>query len=142
MQKNEYGLRKINWGIAIFLLIVSLVFGYYLAAGMEPGFYIYDWLDKMQNVVFQNPFRVYWNQYSLLCIFVAFLFYSCAGLYYLTTAKNYMKGQEFGTAKYGEPKKLNKELANLSKDINDTENIVLSCQKRWFGKKVYKIERK
>lgn len=141
MQRNEYGLRKINWGIALLALLLSLAAGYYLSAGMEKGFLVYDWLDKMQNTVFKEPFRNYWNAYSLPCMLAAFFCYLSAGLYYLATAKNYMRGKEFGTARFAEAKKLNRELADLSNDVNDERNVVLSCRKRWM-KKVYRIERK
>lgn len=140
MQKNEYGLRKINWGIALVALLLSLAAGYYLAAGMEPNFLVYDWLSKMQNTVFREPFRNYWNAYSLPCMLIAFFCYLFAGLYYLATARNYMRGKEFGTARFAEARKLSKELADLSTDINDEKNVVLSYKKKWM-KKVYRIER-
>lgn len=141
MQKNEYGLRKVNWVVAVFLFIVSLLAGYYMAAGMEQGFLIYDWITKMQNVVLQQPFQNYWNTYSIPCMVLAGFCYLFGFLYYLTTGKNYMKGREFGTAKFISPEKLNKELANQDNDIEDEHNIVLIGRKKGF-KKFYQIERK
>ena len=141
MQKNRYGFRKVSWGLILLGLIFSIAGGYYVAAGMEPGFLIFDWADKLRNEVMHNPMENYWNQYSVACIGGALFVFLVAFMYYLTTAKNYMRGKEFGTAQFIEAKELNKELANLSTDIYDEKNIVLSCEKKWF-KKVYRLERK
>lgn len=140
MQKNEYGFRKINWWLAVIILLTVLAAGYYLAAGMEPGFLIYDWLDKMQKVVLKEPLQNYWNVYSLPCMIFAFICYLIIGLYYLASAKNYMRGREYGTARFIDASRLNKELANLSEDVWDEKNIVLRVERRWL-KKIYHIER-
>ena len=83
MQKNEYGLRKINRGVAMFLLIVSLLAGYYMGAGMEQGFLIYDWINKMQNVVLKQPLQNYWNTYTIPCMVLAGFCYLFGFLYLL-----------------------------------------------------------
>lgn len=140
MQKNKYGLRKVSPWLILAGLIFSLAGGYYIAAGMEPGFLIFHWMDKLQNVVLQKPFDNYWNQYSAACMGIALFCYLLALLYYLTTAKNYMRGKEYGTAKFMEAEELSKELADLSTDVMDEKNIVLSYEKRWF-KRVYRLER-
>jgi len=140
MQKNKYGLRKVSWVLILSGMLFSLAVGYYIAAGMEPGFLIFDWADKLQYVVMQNPFENYWNQYSAVCMGIALFCYLLALMYYLTSAKNYMRGKEYGTAQFIEAELLNKELADLSTDINDEKNIVLICEKKWF-KTTYRLER-
>lgn len=140
MQKNEYGLRMINWWLAVIILLTVLAAGYYIAAGMEPGYLVYDWLDKMQNVVLRNPLHNYWNAYSAPCMITAVICYLMIGLYYLASAKNYMRGREYGTARFIAADKLNKELANLSSDVHDDKNIVLRVERRGL-KKIYHVER-
>ena len=125
----------------LFILGPVLTAGYYASAGMEPGYLIYDWADKMQNVVLKEPFENYWNQYSLTCLVVAFIIYLFICMNVMTVEKNYMHGREFGTAKFIDAAVLNKQLADLSTDIDDEKNIVLSWTRTWFGQKNYKIER-
>ena len=142
MQKSRYGIRAGSILKFIFLLLVSGALGYYVAAGMEPGFLIFDWMAKLQNEVLVYPFRNYWNEYSLPCMMVAFFIFSLIAMYYMTATKNYMHGREYGTAHFIDASVLNQELADLSTDVNDEKNIVLSYKKGWFGKIIYELERK
>ena len=121
--------------------IPAMLIGYYISAGMEPGFLIYDWMDKMQTVILPDPFKNYWNQYSLLCIIAALIIYILIYLKESSKDKNYMHGREFGTARFAKAEELNKELADLSTDVSDEKNIVLSWKKSWLGVKEYKLER-
>ena len=139
MLKNSERKRQRNF--LLFILLPILIVGYYVSAGMEPGFLIFDWIDKMKNVVLEAPFENYWNQYSMYCIAAAFVCYLFICMNVLSVEKHYMHGREFGTAKFVDAEVLNKQLADLSTDINDEKNIVLSWEKKWFGQKEYKIER-
>ena len=125
----------------LFILFPVLATGYYASAGMEPGFLIYDWVDKMENVVLKAPFENYWNQYSAMCLVIAFIAYLFICMNILSAEKHYMHGREFGTAKFVDAAVLNKQLADLSTDIEDEKNIVLSWTRKWFGQKEYEIER-
>ena len=49
---------------------------------------------------------------------------------YITSRKNYLPGKEMGSAQYADVKKVNKRLADLSKDPDDEKNIVV-LKKRW-----------
>ena len=138
MSRSE---RRKKWIFLLFILFPVLAAGYYVSAGMEPGFLIYDWVDKMKTVVIQNPLENYWNSYSMYCIMAAFICYLFICLKVVSVKKHYMHGREFGTAKFVDAAVLNKQLADLSTDINDEKNIVLSWTKKWFGQKEYKIER-
>lgn len=139
MSKSSERKRQRNFLLIIFFPVLTA--GYYVSAGMEPGFLIFDWVDKMQNVVLQDPLKNYWNQYSMYCIIAAFICYLFICLNVLSVEKNYMHGREFGTAKFVDAAVLNRQLADLSTDVNDEKNIVLSWKKKWFGQKEYKIER-
>lgn len=133
--------RKSKRNFLLFILLLVLVVGYYVSAGMEPGFLLFDWMNKMKNVVLKEPFANYWNQYSGYCIIVSLICYLFICMNVLSGEKHYMHGREFGTAKFIEAEVLNKQLADLSTDVNDEKNIVLSWKKKWFGQKEYKIER-
>lgn len=123
-KKNKWGFRKIKWPYVLSLLTFALVAGYYAAAGASPDGTIFTWYRNMQPVL-QEPFRNYWNEYSLTGIVAALCIYSLWFLYYLVSAKNYMKGKEFGTANFGEASGLNKKLADMNNSVKDEKNIVV-----------------
>lgn len=123
-KKNKWGFRKIKWPYVLSLLTFALAAGYYAAAGASPDGTIFTWYRNMQPVL-QEPFRNYWNEYSLTGIVAALCIYSLWFLYYLVSAKNYMKGKEFGTANFGEASGLNKKLADMNNSVKDEKNIVV-----------------
>lgn len=141
MQRNKYGFRKTNKVLLLVGLIVFGAAGYYIAAAMEPDTLIYDWMERFWSDVIRHPFSNYWNQYSAACIGIAVLIYVMLCLYYLSNAKNYMRGKEFGTAKFMDAKELNRELADLSTDVTDEKNIVLTKTKKCFHT-IYRLERR
>lgn len=139
MSKNKKHTKKRFF--LLLLLFLMLAAGYYASVGMGPGFTVFDWVEKMQNTVVEAPFENYWNEYSAYCLGAAFIIYLFICMSLMSAEKNYMHGREFGTAQFVEAEVLNKELADLSTDIKDEKNIVLSWRKKWFGQKEYKIER-
>lgn len=141
MQRNKYGFKKVHWGWILFGLCCFVAMGYYIAAAMEPGFLIYEWMERLWGEVLTHPFCNYWNPYSAICIGIALFIYAMLCFYYLSSAKNYMRGREFGTAKFAEAEELNKQLADLSMDVTDEKNIVLTKNRKWF-KTVYRLERR
>ncbi len=130
--KNKWGFRKVNWLYATCILIFALIAGYYLAAGAEPGGTVFTWYQNMQ-LVLDNPLRNYWNAYSLNGLAFGALCYTFWFLLYLTSAKNYMKGKEFGTSNFGEAAALNKKLADMNNRVDDEKNIVVE-KKSLVGK--------
>lgn len=133
--------RKKKRKLRLFLLFPVMTAGYYVSAGMEKGFTVFDWVERMRSTVLESPFENYWNEYSTYCLGAAFIVYLFICMSLMSAEKNYMHGREFGTAQFVEAEVLNKELADLSTDIKDEKNIVLSWRKKWFGQKEYKIER-
>lgn len=131
-RKNSWGFRKVNWPIIIILFLLTIVLGYYAAAGAAPGVTIFIWIENMKPVL-NNPFRFYWNEFSLPCIGGAVVCFWLWFLYYLTSAKNYMRGKEFGTSHFQEASELNKKLADLNNSPKDEHNIVVE-RKRLLGR--------
>ena len=55
------------------------------------------------------PFANYWNETSLKAIILGIFVYVIGMVMYVTSRKNYMPGQEFGTAVFADPKKVAKQ---------------------------------
>lgn len=121
-QRTESGFRRINKPVLIFLLLVVLAAAYYAAAGYEEGITIFVWYENMQKIM-QSPWENYWCSYTLPAMGMFFLCFFLLYLYYLTTGRNYMKGKEHGTARFGTAEELNEQLADSSNSDKNPDNI-------------------
>ena len=109
--------------------VLAGIAGYYFAGGMRQGITIFEWEENMK-IVMAAPFSGYFNQYTWKAIAVFELIYLWLMLMYITSRKNYLPGKEMGSAQYADVKTVNKRLADLSKDPEDAQNIVV-LKRRW-----------
>ena len=118
-KKKPYSTMMIILGAALVCIA-----GYYFAGGMQHGITIFKWEENMKTVL-ATPFGRYFNQYTWKTISILGLIYLWLVLMYITSRKNYLPGKEMGSAQYAEVKKVNKRLADLSKDPDDEKKIVV-----------------
>ena len=79
----------------------------------------------------QQPFRNYYNSYTIKVMLVFTLIYALAALMHITGKRNYLPGREMGSARYADVKKVNQRLADLNCNPDDPENIVIIRKSRW-----------
>lgn len=88
-------------------------------------------LSDMTNAL-NNPLSVTWTEDNLKTIFLFLCIYASGiGIYY-STKKNYRRGEEHGSAKWGSIKKVNKKYSS-KKSIEDkilTQNVRISYNSR------------
>lgn len=87
----------------------------------QPGKDINYFLNRLDQVMVA-PFANYWNETSLKAIILGIFVYVIGMVMYVTSRKNYMPGQEFGTAVFADPKKVAKQFA----DKDEHNNLILS----------------
>lgn len=109
--------------------VVALVAAYYCAGAMRAGETIFIWKERMR-IVMANPFENYLNAYTVKVAGAFLLTYLLLALMYVTGQKNYVPGREMGSARYADVKKVNRALADLSKNPDDPENIVVPRMRR------------
>ena len=85
--------------------------GYLLNVCYQPGKDINYFLNRLDQVM-AAPFANYWNETSLKAIILGIFVYVIGMVMYVTSRKNYMPGQEFGTAVFADPKKVAKQFAD------------------------------
>lgn len=95
--------------------------GYLLNVCYQPGKDINYFLNRLDQVMVA-PFANYWNETSLKAIILGIFVYVIGMVMYVTSRKNYMPGQEFGTAVFADPKKVAKQFA----DKDEHNNLILS----------------
>lgn len=115
--------------LLIFGALAAVVAAYYCAAGMRAGETIFIWRERMQMVL-KQPFELYFNEYTGKTIMIFLFIYILLALMYVTSRRNYLPGREMGSAQYADVKKVNRRLADLSRDTDDPENIIVPRKTR------------
>ena len=97
MNKSDYSF------IYFFGLIITIWFSLLSAPIMDDGLpkYIMEF-----SKVMDSPFKIIFTDNTLRITFIFVIIYSLSFLVYITTRKNYRKGEEYGSAKWGNKKKL------------------------------------
>ena len=111
---------------SIIFIIVGLILIIWLAILLAPFvnkglFYI---ISEFSNII-NNPFNITWCNDSLRTILVLVMIYMLLIAMYVFNDKNYRKGIEYGSAKWGNSKVINKKYLQLPIESNKilTNNI-------------------
>lgn len=75
--------------------------------------------------VLNNPFNITWCNNSLRVLFICLLIYICGVILYISSRKNYRRGEEHGSAKLGNAKIVNKKYHQFPQENNKllTQNV-------------------
>jgi type IV secretion system protein VirD4 len=74
-----------------------------------------------------NPFNITWCSNSLRVLFLCLLIYGCAIALYISSKGNYRRGEEHGSAKWGNAKAVNKKYYQAPRENNKllTQNVAI-----------------
>ena len=98
----------------IFILVGAVLAGYlgYLINGAwTEGIAFNEFMDRFNDIC-AVPFANYYNSNTVKAVAIALGIYAMAIVMYYTSQRNYMPGKEFGTARFENPKQVNKILAD------------------------------
>ena len=103
-----------------------------IADSIEPGNNLAELLEALA-VKMNHPLHLHWNEYTVKSIFICtFLYGMGIGIFY-ANQKNYRRGEEHGSAKWGDVKKLCKKYRGMpyGQNILLTQNfrMGLDCYK-------------
>ena len=118
----------------IFILVGAVLSGYlgYLTNGAwTEGIAFNDFMNRF-NEVCAVPFANYYNSNTVKAVAIALGIYAMAILMYYTSQRNYMPGKEYGTARFENPKQVNKILADKDENFNRilSQNVKMSLDFR------------
>ena len=117
-----------------FILLGAVLAAYlgYLFAGMWHEGIAYEEFIRNLNIVSENPFGNYLNENTTKMIVIALGIYAMAIVMYYTSQRNYMPGKEYGTARFENPKAVNKVLEDKDENFNRilSQNIRMSLDFR------------
>ena len=79
---------------------------------------LFQWMGRFSKVL-ERPFAIGWTPYTLKCMLGSLLLYGCGLALYYSSRENRRPGEEYGSAKWGNPKELNRKyMDHQHKDAN------------------------
>lgn len=88
------------------------------AYAYEDGMNLFQWMGRFSQVL-ERPFSIGWTPYTLKCMLGSLLLYGCGIALYYSSRENRRPGEEYGSAKWGNPKELNRKyMDHQHKDAN------------------------
>ena len=106
------------------------------AYAYEDGMNLFQWMGRFSQVL-ERPFSIDWTPYTLKCMLVGLLLYGCGIALYYSSRENRRPGEEYGSAKWGSPKELNRKYMDHQRK---EANIILTQHVR-LGMDGYKTQR-
>ena len=106
-----------------------------LACAIQPGENIFEILDRLSQIL-RQPFSLHYTVYTGKCILILSFAYITGICIYYSQQKNYRRGVEHGSARWGDVHQICKRYA----DKEYTHNLLLTQNFR-MGQEVYKHQR-
>ena len=102
-----------------------------IGGAWEDGIEFNSFLSRF-NEVCAVPFGNYFNQYTVKTVAIVLGIYAMAIIMYYTSQRNMMPGKEFGTARFENPKQVNKILMDKNENFNRilSQNVRMSLDCR------------
>lgn len=106
-----------------------------LACAIQPGENIFEFLDRLSQIL-RQPFSLHYTVYTGKCILILSFAYITGICIYYSQQKNYRRGVEHGSARWGDVHQICKRYA----DKEYTHNLLLTQNFR-MSQEVYKHQR-
>lgn len=115
MRQNDFRSAAPVWAaLSPLVLWLAAIAAY----AYEDGMNLFQWMGRFSHVL-ERPFAIGWTPYTLKCMLGSLLLYGCGVALYYSSRENRRPGEEYGSAKWGNPKELNRKyMDHRHKDAN------------------------
>ena len=115
MRQNDFRSAAPVWAaLSPLVLWLAAIAAY----AYEDGMNLFQWMGRFSQVL-ERPFSIGWTPYTLKCMLGSLLHYGCGIALYYSSRENRRPGEEYGSAKWGNPKELNRKyMDHQHKDAN------------------------
>ena len=115
MRQNDFRSAAPVWAaLSPLVLWLAAIAAY----AYEDGMNLFQWMGRFSQVL-ERPFSIGWTPYTLKCMLGSLLLYGCGIALYYSSRENRRPGEEYGSAKWGSPKELNRKyMDHRHKDAN------------------------
>ena len=105
MRQNDFRSAAPVWAaLSPLVLWLAAIAAY----AYEDGMNLFQWMGRFSQVL-ERPFAIGWTPYTLKCMLGSLLLYGCGIALYYSSRENRRPGEEYGSAKWGNPKELNRK---------------------------------
>ena len=119
MRQNDFRSAAPVWAaLSPLVLWLAAIAAY----AYEDGMNLFQWMGRFSQVL-ERPFSIGWTPYTLKCMLGSLLLYGCGVALYYSSRENRRPGEEYGSAKWGDPKELNRKYMNHQ---HKEANIILT----------------
>ena len=121
MKQDNNDIEKMFYLIGIIPVIwIALLIAPYINGGLME-------IVKMLPEKLNNPFVISWSENSVKTIFTLLIIYGIGLGVYISSKKNYRRGEEHGSAKWGDKREINKKYKQTPDSQNKllTQNVAL-----------------
>ena len=115
MRQNDFRSAAPVWAaLSPLVLWLAAIAAY----AYEDGMNLFQWMGRFSQVL-ERPFSIGWTPYTLKYMLGSLLLYGCGIALYYSGRENRRPGEEYGSAKWGSPKELNRKyMDHQHKDAN------------------------
>ena len=115
MRQNDFRSAAPVWAaLSPLVLWLAAIAAY----AYEDGMNLFQWMGRFSQVL-ERPFAIGWTPYTLKCMLVSLIIYAFGIALYYSSRENRRPGEEYGSAKWGSPKELNRKyMDHQHKDAN------------------------
>ena len=115
MRQNDFRSAAPAWAaLSPLVLWLAAIAAY----AYEDGMNLFQWMGRFSQVL-ERPFAIGWTPYTLKYMLGSLLLYGCGIALYYSSRENRRPGEEYGSAKWGSPKELNRKyMDHQHKDAN------------------------
>ena len=115
MRQNDFRSAAPVWAaLSPLVLWLAAIAAY----AYEDGMNLFQWMGRFSQVL-ECPFAIGWTPYTLKYMLGSLLLYGCGIALYYSSRENRRPGEEYGSAKWGSPKELNRKyMDHQHKDAN------------------------
>lgn len=118
-QEKDFKSSLPLWGL---LTIPVLWLGAVAAYAFQDGMTVFDWMEQF-TVVVSQPWKISWTAHTPKFLLGALVLYAFAITMYYSTKLNRRPGVEHGSAKWGNPRELNRKYRDHK---NPANNVILT----------------
>lgn len=105
MRQNDFRSAAPVWAaLSPLVLWLAAIAAY----AYEDGMNLFQWMGRFSQVL-ERPFSIGWTPNTLKCMLGSLLLYGCGIALYYSSRENRRPGEEYGSAKWGNPKELNRK---------------------------------
>ena len=135
--KQQTGGSYTKW---IFLALPVLWIGAGLASGYEDGMTVFDLMGRF-SIIMERPFDIRWTPYTLKFMLGALVVYAFAVVLYISGKQNRRPGEEHGSARWGDPRQLDRKYRDKDPKRNAilTQNLRMSLNSRQHFRNLLQI---